>query len=292
MKFFSCILSYLLTSIVVLFYSCGNKNQATEGQIIYNKDSLPIWILNSWKMNEEFLMHNVYEIFNKKNDSVWISKQIILKRGDTTETSESSFCFYHNKVAIEGRSINMSNKKVGSNISYNCTFFSKNKLVFENPEIEMPKKITYEKLKDSMHIIYEGIDKGGFTKKDFYYSIKKMYEDKEFIFLNDFLESKKIIIKEDSIKKECHVKYTFWADEFADSIKYDVNFCENINPIIKIYFGKNYENNENLKKWIKIYHPQIFVNKESYKWKNDSSAFYPKDSLAFSYEYFFSGHKK
>jgi len=141
-----------ITSISVvallLLVSCKKENQ-----VEYEKLAKAEWLLGNWQHNSSDGLFS--EKWNVKNDSTFLGNSSFVIEGKVVFSEEVNLVqrgkdlFYAVKITSEP----------SEPTEFKLTSSSENKLVFENPENDFPKKITYNRIHNDS--IYAEISGGG-----------------------------------------------------------------------------------------------------------------------------------
>ena len=134
--------------VLLLLVSCKKENQAE-----YEKLAKAEWLLGNWQHNSSDGLFS--EKWNVKNDSTFLGKSSFVIEGKVVFSEEVNLVqrgedlFYVVQITSEP----------SEPTEFKLTSSSENKLVFENPENDFPKKITYNRIHNDS--IYAEISGGG-----------------------------------------------------------------------------------------------------------------------------------
>lgn len=142
--------------LVISIASCGGK-KTPETPVVENKDPYEKiksmnWIIGKWNMgNGDTLSTETWEM---KNDSVFSSISMDVKNGkDTLRYEEITIEQKGNEVfyipVVKGQND-------GKGVNFKLTSAEGQKLVFENPDHDFPKKITYQLSGDTLYAEISG----------------------------------------------------------------------------------------------------------------------------------------
>ena len=145
---------------ILLFSSCQKSKQVSK---IVGND----WLLGQWENKSD--EGNLLEIWEKKNDSIFIGQSYFIKEKDT---------LHFEKIELQQKGENLLYVTTikGQNNDKPLTFARnpemKKVLTFENPKSDYPKKIVYKTIaKDRILIEISGIQQG--KPSSARYSMKK-----------------------------------------------------------------------------------------------------------------------
>jgi len=133
---------------LLLLVSCKKENQ-----VEYEKLAKAEWLLGNWQHNSSDGLFS--EKWNVKNDSTFLGNSSFVIEGKVVFSEEVNLVqrgkdlFYAVKITSEP----------SEPTEFKLTSSSENKLVFENPENDFPKKITYNRIHNDS--IYAEISGGG-----------------------------------------------------------------------------------------------------------------------------------
>ncbi|MGE4346448.1 MAG: DUF6265 family protein [Flavobacteriaceae bacterium] len=133
---------------LLLLVSCKKENQ-----VEYEKLAKAEWLLGNWQHNSSDGLFS--EKWNVKNDSTFLGNSSFVIEGKVVFSEEVNLVqrgkdlFYAVKITSEPY----------EPTEFKLTSSSENKLVFENPENDFPKKITYNRIHNDS--IYAEISGGG-----------------------------------------------------------------------------------------------------------------------------------
>jgi hypothetical protein len=142
-----------LLAVGIQLTACGTpaeKEPAREKKT-YDELKKAEWFLGRWENNSE--EGNLSEIWTRESDSSFIAETYFEIGSDTV---------FREKVRLEevdGKLVyraSVSDQNAGKQVSFGITHSSANKLVFENPKHDYPKKITYTMRNDSLVAVISG----------------------------------------------------------------------------------------------------------------------------------------
>ncbi len=150
----------LLFVTILLFASCQKSKQVSK---IVGND----WLLGQWENKSD--EGNLLEIWEKKNDSIYVGESYFIKGKDTLHSEKI-------ELQQKGENLLYVSTIKGQNNDKPVTFIHNDtiekQLVFENPKHDFPQKIAYSKItKDSIVIQISGIQQGKPSSERF--SMKK-----------------------------------------------------------------------------------------------------------------------
>ena len=150
----------LLFVTILLFASCQKSKQVSK---IVGNDCL----LGQWENKSD--EGNLLEIWEKKNDSIYVGESYFIKGKDTLHSEKI-------ELQQKGENLLYVSTIKGQNNDKPVTFIHNDtiekQLVFENPKHDFPQKIAYSKItKDSIVIQISGIQQGKPSSERF--SMKK-----------------------------------------------------------------------------------------------------------------------
>ncbi len=150
----------LLFVTILSFASCQKSKQVSK---IVGND----WLLGQWENKSD--EGNLLEIWEKKNDSIYVGESYFIKGKDTLHSEKI-------ELQQKGENLLYVSTIKGQNNDKPVTFIHNDtiekQLVFENPKHDFPQKIAYSKItKDSIVIQISGIQQGKPSSERF--SMKK-----------------------------------------------------------------------------------------------------------------------
>lgn len=126
-----------------------------------------LWIVDDWVNAEGELV--CYEHWKKVNDSLFEGGSETVKNGDTVFTEKLKLLKQNNDIFYVANV-----KHNPAPVYFKFTGLETGKAVFENPDHDFPKKISYELNDGILHAYIEGLsNKGDWKKVDFYFSRKR-----------------------------------------------------------------------------------------------------------------------
>jgi hypothetical protein len=150
----------LFIFFIIIFVSMANSQSNRKMEEL-------LWIVDNWVNAEGETVS--YEHWEKVNDSLYEGGSETIKNGDTVFSEklkilkENDDIFYVADV-----------KHNPAPVYFKLTYSGTNKAVFENPEHDFPRKITYEIENGNLHAYIEGPSKKGSWKKvDFYFTRRR-----------------------------------------------------------------------------------------------------------------------
>lgn len=142
-------------SVIAFFLLVSCKKETKTETITYEKLSKVDWLIGEWEhTSSEGFFSEKWKI---KNDSTYLGNSFFIIEGDTVFSEEVSLIQQGRDVLYIVNITSESSEQQPT--EFKLTSSSENQLVFENPENDFPKKITYNLIhKDS---IYAEISGGG-----------------------------------------------------------------------------------------------------------------------------------
>lgn len=142
-------------SVIAFFLLVSCKKETKTETITYEKLSKAEWLIGEWEhTSSEGFFSEKWKI---KNDSTYLGNSFFIIEGDTVFSEEVSLIQQGRDVLYIVNITSESSEQQPT--EFKLTSSSENQLVFENPENDFPKKITYNLIhKDS---IYAEISGGG-----------------------------------------------------------------------------------------------------------------------------------
>ena len=151
---------FIVTGIFFTFYSCSEKSQTKQNHLLLEKMN---WLIGAWK--NVSADSEIYEIWNRQDDSTFIGGSYIIVKGDTVFTEA---------IFLESRNGNLFYIPVihGQNdeapVSFRFISDKNGGFNFENKEHDFPQRIIYvNPSPDSLYARIEGMQKGEFRKEEF-----------------------------------------------------------------------------------------------------------------------------
>lgn len=142
--------------IIATFFACKKTEKI-------NKMATAEWLIGSWENNLE--KGKLLESWEKTNDSTLSGKSFFIKDKDTLNNETIM-------LAQKGNDLFYIPTVKGQNndapVVFKLTHSTTTQLVFENPEHDFPKKITYRQItKDSIVAEISGMDNGKATSETY-----------------------------------------------------------------------------------------------------------------------------
>lgn len=147
------------TLLLLLFASCAGKSESI--------DEIE-WINGDWHAKVQG--NEVFESWERENDSSWIGKSKFVKEGKTLFTELMSIRSRKNKLVFISA---VSDQNDAEKITFTEANYEKNKIVFQNKTHDFPQKITYQKKNDQEMLAYISGDLNG-KKERIDFNFKKV----------------------------------------------------------------------------------------------------------------------
>lgn len=152
-------------TIIALLAACTAKPAAesaeSTAQPAYEAHKQASWLLGRWENNSD--QGNLSEIWEKKNDSLYIGASYFEINGDTVFNESVELI---EKEGVLNYIVSIPNSGQAP-VPFKLTKSSTTEMVFENPKHDFPQTITYTHKGDSVIAIISGKEKGKPKKEVF-----------------------------------------------------------------------------------------------------------------------------
>ncbi|MDH4473068.1 MAG: DUF6265 family protein [Fluviicola sp.] len=153
-------------TIIALLAACADEQSTSESTESTNKPAYEghkqaSWLLGRWENNSD--QGNLSEVWEKKNDSLYIGTSYFEINGDTVFNESVELI---EKDGVLNYIVSISEGDQGP-VPFKLTKSSDTELVFENPKHDFPQMITYTHKGDSVIAIISGKEKGKPKKEVF-----------------------------------------------------------------------------------------------------------------------------
>ncbi|NRA13718.1 MAG: hypothetical protein HRT57_17390 [Crocinitomicaceae bacterium] len=145
----------ILTMVSVIF-SCADQEANDTNSISYSELKKSDWLIGKWQYNSS--EGNATEIWEKKNDSLYVGESYFIIGQDTVQ-SEQINLEQHGSALLYIPTVKDQNN--GKPVKFTLTLATSKLLVFENPAHDFPQKISYTKIaSDSLVVEVSGMMEG------------------------------------------------------------------------------------------------------------------------------------
>lgn len=154
-------------TIIALLAACADEQPLAESTDetttvpSYEAHKQAAWLLGRWENNSD--QGNLSEIWEKKNDSLYIGTSYFEINGDTVFNESVELI---KKDGVLNYIVSISEGNQGA-VPFKLTKSSETEMVFENPKHDFPQTITYTHKGDSLIAIISGKEKGKPKKEVF-----------------------------------------------------------------------------------------------------------------------------